>query len=205
MQFKKNKIKKMKKFSQLRQVKRINEQEITLPKDGESTQSTVKVEIHSDGTTTNTTTQETKPEEVNNQETKTEETTQEGSGSVVKFFSKIFESREVAHVYHLTVKGEEGSHAKHKALGEYYESIIGMLDDIIEVYQGEYEVIEGYEAIDTSLTKSTDTVKYFEELASFIKVERKKCFKEDDTQYFNIIDDMLVLIYKTLYKLKYNK
>jgi hypothetical protein len=29
-------------------------------------------------------------------------------GSVVAFFSKLFESREMAHVYHLQVRGDEG-------------------------------------------------------------------------------------------------
>jgi hypothetical protein len=38
-------------------------------------------------------------------------------GSVV-VFSKLFESREMAHVYHLQVRGDEGSHAAHLALGE---------------------------------------------------------------------------------------
>jgi hypothetical protein len=33
-------------------------------------------------------------------------------GSVV-VFSKLFESREMAHVYHLQVRGDEGSHAAH--------------------------------------------------------------------------------------------
>jgi hypothetical protein len=191
----------MKKFSQLKPIRRINEQEVTLAKDVEGTnQSTVKVEIHSDGTTTSTT---------DSQEVKTaqEEPKEEvkAEGSVVKFFSKLFESREMAHVYHLTVKGEEGSHAKHLALGNYYESVIGMIDELVEVHQGEFEVIEGYESIDTSSAKSTDAIKYFQDLAEFVKKERKVCFEADATHYFNIIDDIMVLIYKTLYKLKYNK
>jgi len=35
-----------------------------------------------------------------------------------KLFSKLFESREMAHIYHLQVNGDMGSHAKHIALGE---------------------------------------------------------------------------------------
>jgi hypothetical protein len=186
----------MKKFSQLRSATKVFEQEITLPKDSVGS---VKVEINADGTQT----AQQNPQGETTQEK--ENTQQQATGDVVKFFSKVFESREMAHVYHLTVKGEEGSNAKHLALGEYYEQIITMLDEIIEVYQGEYGVIEGYETIDTSATKSTDAVKYFEDLASFIKSEKQKCFKPEETHYFNIIDDIMVLIYKTLYKLKYNK
>jgi len=186
----------MKKFSQM-SIRRINEQEITLPKDSVGT---VKVEINADGTQAGS--QEQKQDQ---QQDAAEQTQQQSGGDVVKFLSKIFESREMAHVYHLTVKGEEGSHAKHTALGEFYEEIIEMLDELIEVYQGEYGVIEGYDSIDTSATKSTDAVKYFEDLAAFIKADKQKCFKAEETHYFTIIDDIMVLIYRTLYKLKYNK
>lgn len=187
----------MKKFSQLQKVKKINEQEITLS--GQDTSSTVTDTVKVE-TSTGTQAEE-KPSETAQQP----ETEKGKQSHVIKFFSKIFESREMAHVYHLTVKGEEGSHAKHLALNDYYDKILDMLDEIIEVYQGEYEVLEGYDAIDTSSTKSLDTIKYFTDLASFIKEQRFVCFDEKDTHYFNIIDDMLVLIYKTLYKLKYNK
>ena len=79
----------------------------------------------------------------------------------VKFFSKLFESREMAHIYHLTVKGEMGSHAAHLALNEYYDGILGFIDEMIEVYQGQYGIVEGYETIDTSETKTKDKVEYF--------------------------------------------
>ena len=125
-------------------------------------------------------------------------------GDVVKFFSKLFESREMAHIYHLTVKGEMGSHAAHTALGDFYEGILGFIDEMIEVYQGQYGIIEGYETIDTSSTQSKDKIEYFEELANFVKTE-KKCIKPEDSHLLNIVDEAVALIYKTLYKLKYNK
>lgn len=128
----------------------------------------------------------------------------EKSSDVVKFFSKLFESREMAHIYHLTVKGEMGSHAAHLALGEYYEGILEFVDEMIEVYQGQYGIIEGYDVIDTSDTKSKDKIEYFEELVSQIREDRK-CIKSEDTHIHNIIDEAIALMFKTLYKLKYNK
>ena len=121
-----------------------------------------------------------------------------------KFFSKLFESREMAHIYHLQVKGEMGSHAKHTALGEYYEGVLGFIDEMIEVWQGQYGIIEEYDVIDTKDTTSKDTIEYFNELVRFIKEERK-CISAEDTHLHNIIDEVVALIYKTLYKLKYNK
>ncbi len=144
--------------------------------------------------------------EIKEEEPKKEDENAEVSegGDVVKFFSKLFESREMAHVYHLTVKGEEGSHAAHTALGDFYEGILGFIDDMIEIHQGQYGIIEGYDIIDTSETRSKDKIEYFEELANFVKSE-KKCFKPEDSHILNIVDEAVALIYKTLYKLKYNK
>jgi hypothetical protein len=123
---------------------------------------------------------------------------------VSKFFSKIFESKEMAHIYHLQVRGDEGSYAKHEALGKYYEEILELLDDTIEVYQGQYGLIEGYETIDTSSTKSKNALEYFEELTTWIKNARQ-CIVIDDTHLHSIIDDMVCLMYKTIYKLKFMK
>jgi hypothetical protein len=123
---------------------------------------------------------------------------------VSKFFSKIFESKEMAHIYHLQVRGDEGSYAKHQALGDYYEEILELLDDTIEIYQGQYGLIEGYETIDTSTTKSKDALAYFEELATWMKHARK-CISDEDTHLHSMIDDIVCLIYKTVYKLKFMK
>jgi hypothetical protein len=121
-----------------------------------------------------------------------------------KLFSKLFESREMAHIYHLQVNGDMGSHAKHTALNDYYEGVLEFVDDLIETFQGQYGIVEEYDVIDTSETRSKDTIEYFNELARFIKEERK-CINLEDTHLHSIIDDIVVLLYKTLYKLKYTK
>ena len=125
-------------------------------------------------------------------------------GTVSKFFSKLFESREMAHIYHLQVKGDMGSHATHTALNEYYEGVLEFVDDIIEVYQGQYGIVEEYDVIDTKETRSKEVIEYFNELAKFIKDERK-CINAEDTHLHNTIDEVVALVYKTLYKLKYTK
>ena len=124
---------------------------------------------------------------------------------VVAFFSKIFESKEVAHVFHLQVRAEMGSEAKHLALQAYYEGdVTEILDDLIEMHQGQFgKIITGYDIIDTAKNAKMDPIEYFTDLADFIKKERYNCFDEDDTHYFNLIDDLLVIIYKLLYKLKF--
>ena len=123
----------------------------------------------------------------------------------VLFFSKLFESKEMAHVYHLQVKGQEGSHADHTALGDYYENVVEVIDELIEVYMGQYDVIEGYDVIDTSPSREIDPIEYFNGIGSYIKSERYKVISEDDTHIHSIIDEVSVMVYRLLYKLKYNK
>jgi DNA-binding ferritin-like protein len=125
-------------------------------------------------------------------------------GDVSKFISKLLESREMAQVYHWTVKGDMGSHASHLTLESYYTGIIEFIDDIVEVYQGQYGLIEGYDQIATDDTKSKDKLDYFKEVVEFVKAERN-CIKSEDTHLHTIIDEVVVLIYKTIYKLTYNK
>jgi len=118
-----------------------------------------------------------------------------------KFVSKLFESREMAHVYHLQITGE-GSYSGHKALDEYYNGILDFIDELIETYQGQYNIIENYDVINTEGTKSVDKIQYFIDLVEFIKQTRKVAFLEEDSHLQNIIDEVVGLIYRTLYKLK---
>lgn len=123
---------------------------------------------------------------------------------VSKFISKLLESREMAQVYHWTVKGDMGSHAAHLALQTYYEEVIEFIDDIVEIYQGQYGLIEEYNIIDTTESKSLDKLDYFKEIVETVKLNRK-CIKAEDTHIHNIIDELIALQYKTIYKLTYNK
>ena len=130
--------------------------------------------------------------------------THEGPGSPVSLFSKLFESREMAHIYHLQVNGEQGSHAAHTALNEYYEGVLDFIDDLIETYQGQYGIVDGYDVIDTNDTRTKEKVEYFEGLVEFVKHARK-AISAEDTHLQNIIDEVVALIYRTLYKLKFTK
>ena len=130
--------------------------------------------------------------------------TNEGPGSPVSLFSKLFESREMAHIYHLQVNGEMGSHAAHTALNDYYDGILDLIDTLIETYQGQYGIVDGYDVIDTNTTRTKEKVEYFESLVEFVKHGRK-AISAEDTHLQNIVDEVVALIYRTLYKLKFTK
>ena len=117
-----------------------------------------------------------------------------------KFVSKIFEARQMAHVFHLQATGD-GSYALHMALDAFYNGILELNDELIEVYQGQYDIIGDYETIEGT-PSAQNAIQYFIELAQFIKDTRQMAFLPEDTHLQNIIDEMVSLVYKTLYKLK---
>jgi DNA-binding ferritin-like protein len=185
----------MKKFSEFKKIRKVNEQEVTLSNNTEL-QTTGGEDVNTDKSVVNNQTQS---------QSQSEEQPKNQPSSPVKFFSKLLESREMAQVYHWTVKGDMGSHAAHLALEAYYDGIICHIDELVEVYQGQYELIEGYDVIDTTETKSKDRVEYFQSVAQYIKENRNTSLSAEDTHLQNIIDEVVGLLYKTLYKLKYNK
>ncbi len=190
----------MKRFSEIQKrnkVRRINEAEANLPSNFEDMSKEELIKLMSGSKQI-----QPEPEKKEEEIEKREETTE--GGDVSKFISKLLESREMAQVYHWTVKGDMGSHAAHLALEAYYDGVIGFIDDIVEIYQGQYGLIEGYDVIDTTDSKSKDRLDYFKETVEFVKSGRN-CIKAEDTHIHNIIDELIALQYKTIYKLTYNK
>ena len=192
----------MKRFSEIqkksRVLKRINESESNLPENYEDMSKEELIKLMSGQSKSEETEEKEEQEEERGEEPKGE------NGDVSKFISKLLESREMAQVYHWTVKGDMGSHAAHLALEAYYDGVIGFIDDIVEIYQGQYGLIEGYDVIDTTDAKSKDRLDYFKETVEFVK-EQRTCIKSEDTHIHNIVDELIALQYKTIYKLTYNK
>ena len=121
---------------------------------------------------------------------------------VVQLFSKLFEAREIAHIFHLQVKAKMGSEAEHNALNEFYEGILPYIDTLIEVYQGQYDIVEGYETINADVTRKKEPIGYLQDFTKFISENRYKAISKEDSHLHNILDEIVALTYKTLYKLK---
>ncbi len=114
--------------------------------------------------------------------------------------SLLLQSRTQTHSFHLGVKGI-GSHSAHIALGEYYDSIGGLIDGLVEVYQGKDGLIQ-LSGIGT-LDKNNDIkniIKYFETLCNLVAKLRTNP-KLQDSWIQNDIDTVVSLLYKTKYKL----
>jgi len=117
-----------------------------------------------------------------------------------QFASTLFASRIQAHVFHL----QTPSFAAHSALNTYYDEIVGLTDSFIEGYQGKYGIIKGYANVILQEYESDDAViNYFTTLDMYISKTRNLVCSDSYLQ--NIIDEIILLINSTLYKLKYLK
>jgi hypothetical protein len=121
------------------------------------------------------------------------------TSDLVDMVATLLHSQTQVHIFHLQTK----TYSEHKALQNYYEGINGLVDGIVESYQGKYEIITGYKTIKTVDYKSTEQViSYFKELDENIEKNRTSV-KESYIQ--NQIDGVQELIYSTLYKLRFLK
>ena len=142
----------------------------------------------------------TKTDLLNGLSSKSNPTTE--TTDVVDMIATLLHSQSQVHIFHWQTKSQS-SFSEHKALQEYYEGIDGLVDNIVESYQGKYEIITGYKTIKTVDYKSTEQViSYFKELDENIEKNRTSV-KESYIQ--NQIDTVQELIYSTLYKLRFLK
>jgi len=105
---------------------------------------------------------------------------------------RVMQARNVAHKEHL----KTSSYAQHMALGSFYEDVIGVLDDVVEVYQGMYGLIEIPLVEDKEVESITD---YLNDEANWIESNRAKFAKCNAV--LNLIDGLTAIYLRTNYKL----
>jgi DNA-binding ferritin-like protein len=115
---------------------------------------------------------------------------------VDKIVALLMHSRNQTHIYHL----QTSSFAKHKALQEYYDSIVDLIDSLAETYQGKYGVIKSITVPKSikSLTSEDDPSRYLKRVASYVEDNRQT---PSDGELQNIFDEILALLSKTFYLL----
>lgn len=117
-----------------------------------------------------------------------------------EFASLFFASRTQAHIFHLGVKGP-GSFAAHKALNEYYDEVVGIVDKLVESYQGKYGLLKRMTGYEMDNNCSMENIKsYFNSLIEALNKQRKVF---TDSWIQNQIDTLEELLYSTKYKLTY--
>jgi hypothetical protein len=119
---------------------------------------------------------------------------------VEELASLLLQSRTQTHSFHLGVRGV-GAHSAHVALGEYYDTIGGLIDGLVEVYQGKEGLIQlsGIGVLDKN-NDIKNIINYFEKLCAMVAKLRQNP-KLQDSWIQNDIDTVVSLLYKTKYKL----
>lgn len=117
---------------------------------------------------------------------------------LAKFLGTLMSSRNQAHIFHL----QTPSFAAHKALEDYYDGIIDLIDSYAEMAQGRYGIIKGYQ-MSTQLFEDDSAVKYFMGLQKFVDTVRQTL--PQDGELNNTVDEISGLISSTIYKLKFLK
>lgn len=113
-----------------------------------------------------------------------------------EFIGCLFLARDVTHSVHLGTR----SYAKHKALNKFYVSIVELTDALAEAYQGRYGLI-GPIALQ-SAKKTNNVVSFLEDSLKTLEENRYVSVEKDDAALQSLIDDIVVLYLKTIYKLK---
>lgn len=114
-----------------------------------------------------------------------------------EFIGYLFHLRNQAHVYHLQTR----SFAQHKALDEFYSTIVDLADGLAEAYQGKYDLIKGYSTY--GYKEDGNPLSCMQECLNYVNENRYTIFKKEDTNIQNDIDTIVSLIESTIYKLKF--
>lgn len=112
------------------------------------------------------------------------------------FVATLLHSATNTHFFHWSTD----SYAKHQALGEYYDGVVPLVDQLAESFMGKYGKLTSFPS---TYHQPKDPVKYLESLQNFVADARQDLPQDSELQ--NIIDEIADLINTTTYKLKFLK
>jgi hypothetical protein len=113
------------------------------------------------------------------------------------FIGILFLARDVTHSVHLNTR----SYSKHVALNIFYDRIIGAADDFAEAYQGRYGLIGPITL--HSAKKTANVIEFLQDSLAEIEAARYDVCDKTDTSLQQLIDNIVEIYLRTLYKLKF--
>jgi len=113
------------------------------------------------------------------------------------FLGVLFLARDVAHSVHLNTR----SFAKHSALNIFYDRIIDAADDFAEAYQGRNGLIGAITL--QSAKKTNNIIEFLEDSLKQIEDCRYEVVDKSDMSLQQLIDNIIEIYLRTLYKLKF--
>jgi hypothetical protein len=113
------------------------------------------------------------------------------------FMGMLFLARDVTHSVHLNTR----SYSKHVALNIFYDRIVGAADDFAEAYQGRHGMIGPISLM--SAKKTTNVIEFLQDQLDEIEKCRYEVVDKSDSSLQQLIDNIIEIYLRTLYKLKY--
>jgi len=114
-----------------------------------------------------------------------------------EFIGLLFLARDVTHSVHLNTR----SYSKHVALNIFYDRIIGAADDFAEAYQGRHGLIGPITL--HSVKKTNNVIEFLEDSLKQIEDARYEVCDKSDSSLQQLIDNIIEVYLRTLYKLKF--
>ena len=106
-------------------------------------------------------------------------------------------ARDVAHSVHLNTR----SYSKHVALNIFYDRIIGAADDFAEAYQGRHGLMGPITL--HSAKKTANIIEFLEDSLKEIEDCRYEVADKSDSSLQQLIDNIIEIYLRTLYKLRF--
>ena len=113
------------------------------------------------------------------------------------FVGILFLARDVTHSVHLNTR----SYSKHVALNIFYDRIIGAADDFAEAYQGRHGLIGPITL--HSAKKTSNVIEFLEDSLAEIETARYTVCDKSDSSLQQLIDNIVEIYLRTLYKLRF--
>ena len=113
------------------------------------------------------------------------------------FVGLLFLARDVAHSVHLNTR----SYSKHVALNIFYDQIIGAADDFAEAYQGRHGLMGPITL--HSAKKTANIIEFLEDSLKEIEDCRYEVADKSDSSLQQLIDNIIEIYLRTLYKLRF--
>jgi DNA-binding ferritin-like protein len=115
-----------------------------------------------------------------------------------ELFGELVAVQTLVKLHHWAVSRTKDAYATHIALGEFYDAMSDLIDDLVETYQGKYSIVPIKIAAIAIAMPITDKLKAFAEM-----IEKCMAFGERNTNtyLYNQLDEITSITYKAIYKL----
>jgi hypothetical protein len=121
---------------------------------------------------------------------------QDADTPMINLISLLLKARDTAHMWHWKTK----SFAQHMALGDLYEGLLELSDELFEMYMGKYGTIGHVELSIPNPFSEQDPVEFVRQLFAFLEGQEKLI--PQDGFLVNKYQELQALVSRTKYKME---